>query len=127
MAPATVAARREPPVPVELMARIFNDYERAKARAGRIDFEDMLLATVELLETDSAAASIVRARKRWFSVDEYQDANRSRNACWRCGPATAAMSASWVTRTRPSTASPEPPATTSATLPAATPEPRSSS
>src|SRR5579862_2215856 len=72
---ATVAARREPPVPVELMARIFNDYERAKARAGRIDFEDMLLATVELLETDPAAASIVRARKRWFSVDEYQDTN----------------------------------------------------
>jgi DNA helicase-2/ATP-dependent DNA helicase PcrA len=72
---AALAAGREPPVPVELMTRIFADYERAKARAGRIDFEDMLLATVELLETDAAAASIVRARKRWFSVDEYQDTN----------------------------------------------------
>ena len=57
------------------MARVYADYERAKARAGRIDFEDMLGATVELLETDAAAAAIVRARKRWFSVDEYQDTN----------------------------------------------------
>ena len=43
--------------------------------AGRIDFEDMLGATIDLLETDAEAAAIVRARKRWFSVDEYQDTN----------------------------------------------------
>ena len=72
---AAVAAGREPPLPVELMARVFADYERAKERAGRIDFEDMLGATVDLLETDPTAAAIVRARKRWFSVDEYQDTN----------------------------------------------------
>jgi len=72
---AAVAARRDPPLPVELMSRVYADYERAKARAGRIDFEDMLGATVELLETDPAAAAIVRSRKRWFSVDEYQDTN----------------------------------------------------
>ena len=74
-AAAAAAARRDPPIPVELMARVYTDYERAKARAGRIDFEDMLGATVELLETDPAAAAIVRSRKRWFSVDEYQDTN----------------------------------------------------
>jgi DNA helicase II / ATP-dependent DNA helicase PcrA len=73
--PAAAAAGREPPIPAELMARVFADYERAKDRAGRIDFEDMLAATVDLLETDEAAAAIVRARKRWFSVDEYQDTN----------------------------------------------------
>ena len=69
------AAGREPPIPIELMVRAFADYERAKARAGRIDFEDMLGATVELLETNTDAAAVVRARKRWFSVDEYQDTN----------------------------------------------------
>jgi DNA helicase II / ATP-dependent DNA helicase PcrA len=74
-AAAATAAGRQPPIPVELMARAFADYERAKVRAGRIDFEDMLGATVDLLETDAAAAAIVRARKRWFSVDEYQDTN----------------------------------------------------
>ncbi len=72
---AAAAAGREPPIPVELMARVFADYERAKVRAGRIDFEDMLGATIDLLETDAEAAAIVRARKRWFSVDEYQDTN----------------------------------------------------
>jgi len=74
-ATAAAAAGREPPIPVELMARTFADYERSKMRAGRIDFEDMLGATVDLLETDAEAAAIVRARKRWFSVDEYQDTN----------------------------------------------------
>jgi len=72
---AAVAAGREPPLPVELMADVFGRYERAKAQAGRIDFEDMLGATVDLLETDLDAAAVVRARKRWFSVDEYQDTN----------------------------------------------------
>ena len=40
---------------------------------GRIDFDDLLVETVRLLEDDVDAAETVRARKRWFSVDEYQD------------------------------------------------------
>ncbi len=69
------AAGREPPIPADLVVRIFDDYERAKARANRIDFDDLLVETVGLLETDARAAETVRARKRWFSVDEYQDTN----------------------------------------------------
>jgi DNA helicase II / ATP-dependent DNA helicase PcrA len=69
------AADREPPVPADLFARLYAGYERAKARAGRIDFDDLLLGTVDLLEADEEAAATVRARKRWFSVDEYQDTN----------------------------------------------------
>ncbi len=68
-------AGREPPVPLDLFVRVYEGYERAKARAGRIDFDDLLLETVDLLETDAAAAALVRARKSWFSVDEYQDTN----------------------------------------------------
>ena len=63
------------PIPADLFARVYADYERAKARAGVIDFEDMLVETVDLLETDAEAAELVRARKTWFSVDEYQDTN----------------------------------------------------
>jgi DNA helicase II / ATP-dependent DNA helicase PcrA len=70
-----VAADREPPIPVDLFVRTYEGYERAKVRAGRIDFDDLLLDTVSLLETDEAAADTVRARKSWFSVDEYQDTN----------------------------------------------------
>jgi DNA helicase II / ATP-dependent DNA helicase PcrA len=69
------AADREPPIPVDLFVRTYEGYERAKVRAGRIDFDDLLVETVGLLETDAAAAGTVRARKSWFSVDEYQDTN----------------------------------------------------
>ncbi len=68
-------AGREPPVPLDLFVRVFGEYERGKARAGRLDFDDLLVRTVELLETDAQAAGMIRARKRWFSVDEYQDTN----------------------------------------------------
>ena len=61
------------PIPPELFARLYGNYEAAKAREGLLDFEDMLVQTVELLEADERAAAVVRARKRWFSVDEYQD------------------------------------------------------
>ena len=64
---------REPPIPVDLFVGVFEGYERAKARQGRIDFDDLLVETVRLLEDDADAAETVRARKRWFSVDEYQD------------------------------------------------------
>ncbi len=70
---ARVAPDREPPIPVDLFVRLFDGYERAKTRAGRIDFDDLLVETVQLLETDDDAARTVRARKRWLSVDEYQD------------------------------------------------------
>ncbi|HEX7491957.1 MAG TPA: ATP-dependent DNA helicase UvrD2 [Candidatus Limnocylindrales bacterium] len=63
------------PIPPELFARVYRDYERIKREAGRLDFEDMLVQTVELLETDPAAAALVQSRKCWFSVDEYQDTN----------------------------------------------------
>jgi DNA helicase-2/ATP-dependent DNA helicase PcrA len=63
------------PIPPDLFARVYAEYERTKARAGLIDFEDMLTETVDLLERDEAAARFVRSRKTWFSVDEYQDTN----------------------------------------------------
>jgi DNA helicase-2/ATP-dependent DNA helicase PcrA len=75
LADAVGRESREPPIPPELFARLYADYERAKSRANRLDFDDMLTLTVELLEDDAEAAALVRARKRWFSVDEYQDTN----------------------------------------------------
>jgi DNA helicase-2/ATP-dependent DNA helicase PcrA len=63
------------PIPADLFARLYRDYERAKAEAGLLDFEDMLVETVQLLEDDAPASALVRSRKRWFSVDEYQDTN----------------------------------------------------
>ena len=72
---AAGTALREPPIPADLFIRTFAEYERAKARANRMDFDDLLVELVELLETNPEAAETVRARKSWFSVDEYQDTN----------------------------------------------------
>jgi DNA helicase-2/ATP-dependent DNA helicase PcrA len=66
---------RDASLPPDLMANLYRRYESAKARAGRIDFEDMLEMTIGLIESDSTIAAEVRDRYRWFSVDEYQDTN----------------------------------------------------
>jgi len=76
--PETYAAgvdERTPPIPLELFVRLWVGYEREKERSGRLDFDDMLTGTVDLLEGDAEAAATVRARYAWFSVDEYQDTN----------------------------------------------------
>lgn len=65
----------EPPIPAELMARIFDGYERRKQRTGRLDFEDMLGLAVRLFDEHPVAADEVRDRFHAFTVDEYQDVN----------------------------------------------------
>jgi DNA helicase-2/ATP-dependent DNA helicase PcrA len=72
---AAAAEERRPPIPGDLVVRIYRNYEREKTRAGRLDFDDLLAWTADLLESDPDAAETVRSRKRWFSVDEYQDTN----------------------------------------------------
>jgi DNA helicase-2/ATP-dependent DNA helicase PcrA len=77
---AIEADRHVGPLPAEEFARLYQRYEEAKTRAGRIDFEDMLEMTVRLIEDDPAVADEIRARYRWFSVDEYQDTNTLQQA-----------------------------------------------
>jgi DNA helicase-2/ATP-dependent DNA helicase PcrA len=68
-------AGHAPPIPAELMLRIFEGYERRKTRTGRIDFEDMLGFAVRLFDEHPGAAEEVRSRYDAFTVDEYQDVN----------------------------------------------------
>ena len=65
----------EPPLPQDLAYRVFREYERRKAEAGELDFEDLLERTIQLLEEDEEALAVVRERWRAFTVDEYQDVN----------------------------------------------------
>jgi DNA helicase-2/ATP-dependent DNA helicase PcrA len=65
----------EPPIPPDLMARVFREYERRKAAAGRVDFEDLLELCVRMYEEDEWALAALRERYRAFTVDEYQDVN----------------------------------------------------
>jgi DNA helicase-2/ATP-dependent DNA helicase PcrA len=69
-----------PPIPAELMARVFDGYERRKARTGRLDFEDMLGMAVRLFDEHPAAADEVRERLHAITVDEYQDVNALQQA-----------------------------------------------
>jgi ATP-dependent DNA helicase UvrD/PcrA len=69
------AVDRDPPIPADLMARVYADYERRKTENGLVDFEDLLERAVRLFERDDGAASIFRAQYRAFTVDEYQDVN----------------------------------------------------
>jgi DNA helicase II / ATP-dependent DNA helicase PcrA len=72
---AVQATGRTPPLPADLFVGVFRRYERAKERAGRIDFEDMLVRMLEAFETREDVAEEFRGQYRWFSVDEYQDTN----------------------------------------------------
>ena len=69
-----------PPIPAELMHRIYEGYERRKQRTGQIDFEDMLGLLLRLFDQYPDAAEEVRDRFRAFTVDEYQDVNPLQHA-----------------------------------------------
>ncbi len=63
-----------PPVPADLMKRVYERYESRKRDQGLMDFEDLLERTVELFD-DGRAAAEFRDRYAAFTVDEYQDVN----------------------------------------------------
>jgi DNA helicase-2/ATP-dependent DNA helicase PcrA len=65
----------EPPIPPDLMLRVYREYERRKAARGELDFEDVLERAVCLLEEDDHARGDLRDRYSAFTVDEYQDVN----------------------------------------------------
>lgn len=64
-----------PPIPPDLMGRVFRRYEERKRAQGRIDFEDVLALAIRLYDEDETALARFRDRYRAFTVDEYQDVN----------------------------------------------------
>ncbi len=69
---AAKAGREAPRDPAEI-ARIYTAYEDLKRDRSVIDFEDVLLLTVAVLEDRPDVADQVRAQYQHFVVDEYQD------------------------------------------------------
>ncbi len=63
-----------PPIPADLMHRVYCRYEERKRAEGLMDFEDLLERAIEVFEDERAAAEF-RERYRAFTVDEYQDVN----------------------------------------------------
>jgi DNA helicase-2/ATP-dependent DNA helicase PcrA len=63
-----------PPIPDDLMLRIYERYEARKREQGLMDFEDLLERAIAAFDDEHAAAEF-RARYVAFTVDEYQDVN----------------------------------------------------
>lgn len=72
---ALASSGHEPPIPAELMARVYEGYERRKRSMDKLDFEDMLALAVRMFDEHPAAAEEVRGRFAAFTVDEFQDVN----------------------------------------------------
>ncbi|MEU8714660.1 ATP-dependent DNA helicase UvrD2 [Streptomyces sp. NPDC048663] len=71
--PAAAKAGRESPRDPAEIAQIYSVYEDLKRDRGVIDFEDVLLLTVAVLQDRHDIADQVRAQYQHFVVDEYQD------------------------------------------------------
>jgi DNA helicase-2/ATP-dependent DNA helicase PcrA len=61
----------------EAVAAVFEEYEKALRTANALDFDDLLLEAVRLLQTDEATRENWNRRLSYVMVDEYQDTNRS--------------------------------------------------
>ncbi|MFE7859320.1 ATP-dependent DNA helicase UvrD2 [Streptomyces sp. NPDC057403] len=71
-AAAAKAGRESPRDPAEI-AQLYSVYEDLKRDRSVIDFEDVLLLTVAVLQDRHDIAEQVRAQYQHFVVDEYQD------------------------------------------------------
>jgi DNA helicase-2/ATP-dependent DNA helicase PcrA len=71
---ARLASRGAPgDLTIEQFATLVEAYETLKDERRMLDFEDVLLATAGMIETEASVAMQVRESYRHFIVDEYQD------------------------------------------------------
>jgi DNA helicase-2/ATP-dependent DNA helicase PcrA len=65
----------QPPIPADLMASVYQRYERGKNDRGLIDFEDLLEHGIRMFQEEEYVQERFAARYKSFTVDEYQDVN----------------------------------------------------
>ncbi len=58
-----------------LLAEVYEAYQGELRASGAVDFDDMLLGAVGVLEREDALRKGLGERFRWILVDEYQDTN----------------------------------------------------
>jgi DNA helicase-2/ATP-dependent DNA helicase PcrA len=58
------------------ISRVYETYRRTLMDAGALDFDDLLLKTVELMETSERTRDFYSRKFKHVLVDEYQDTNR---------------------------------------------------
>ena len=60
----------------EQIAKVYSYYLNALKESNALDFDDLLLKTVDLFEQSEQVRSRYAQRFRYVMVDEYQDTNR---------------------------------------------------
>ena len=58
-------------------AEVYTEYQRRLAEASAVDFDDIIVKTVNLLKYDDEVREYVQRRFRYVCVDEYQDTNHA--------------------------------------------------
>jgi len=61
----------------EIVRRVYEGYQDLLRRSGGLDFDDLIMKLVELLQGDEEVLAKWRDRFRHVLVDEYQDTNRA--------------------------------------------------
>lgn len=62
-------------VPKDVAAEVYRRYQNSLRMQGALDFNDLLLLTIELFEQQPEVLHKVQQRARFIHVDEYQDTN----------------------------------------------------
>jgi DNA helicase-2/ATP-dependent DNA helicase PcrA len=78
MLPAQYADKAFGPIEKRI-AEVYAEYQARLLRAGAMDFDDLLLNTVELFRRHPDVLLHYRKRFRYVLVDEYQDTNKVQN------------------------------------------------
>ena len=60
----------------EMTAKIYITYQQILKTAGALDFDDLLIKTLQLFSEQKEVLGAMQDQFRWILVDEYQDTNR---------------------------------------------------
>ena len=63
----------------EKIALLYHAYQKRLRAANALDFDDIILQTVYLLEQDEEARNYYQEKFRYVLIDEYQDTNHAQN------------------------------------------------
>lgn len=79
------AIHHQPPAGLEpsQFVDVYKAYETEKINRNEIDFDDILLITCHLIESDEDVAANIRSGITWLTVDEYQDVSPCSTAAHR--------------------------------------------
>lgn len=59
----------------QLIAKVYVEYQQMLHKNNALDFDDLIMKTVELFQSDSEVLNSYQERLRYLMVDEYQDTN----------------------------------------------------